>query len=124
MIATLVPLVEYIAPAPVVIVKLFGDIVLGFAVSSDCKRHGLLLEGLDSVVWLFGGRGAFESWCRLVDGIVVAVAVCDCLVWALILGSCSVGKLLGGRGAFLLGVALLVASWVVPSVSVCGVGFR
>ena len=59
-IATLVPLVEHIVPAPVVIVKLFGDIVLAFAVSSDCKRHGLLLEGLDSVVWLFGGRGAFE----------------------------------------------------------------
>ena len=43
-----------------------------------------------------------SKFCCLVDGFVLAVAVRDCWVWALVLGSCSVVKLLGGRGAFVL----------------------
>ena len=37
------------------VVDMFGGIVLAVAVCSDCKRSGLLFEGLNSVVWLFGG---------------------------------------------------------------------
>ena len=46
---------------------------LAVAVSSDWKRYGLLLKGLDSVVWLFGGR-MHSSRCHLVGGIVLADA--------------------------------------------------
>ena len=37
------------------VVDMFGGSELAVAVSSDCKRSGLLFEGLNSVVWLFGG---------------------------------------------------------------------
>ena len=38
---------------------MFDGSVLAVAVSSDCKKSGLLFEGLNSVVKLLGGRGAF-----------------------------------------------------------------
>ena len=41
------------------VVDMFGGSVLAVAVSSDCKKSGLLFEGLNSVVKLLGGRGAF-----------------------------------------------------------------
>ena len=54
--------------------------------------------GLNSVVKLLGGRGALK-WCRLVSGIVLAVAVVIA-GGGLGFGLNSVVKLLGGRGAF------------------------
>ena len=54
--------------------------------------------GLFSVVKLLGGRGAL-NWCRLVSGIVLAVAVVIA-GGGLGFGLKTVVKLLGGRDAF------------------------
>ena len=45
-------------------------------------------------LWLWGSTRSssclaaevHSRWCRLVDGIVLAVAICDCWVWALVAG--------------------------------------
>ena len=61
----------------------FGIWFWARARSSNCLVAEVHLNG---VVWLVA-----SCWQLL---------FCDCWVWALVLGSCSVVKLLGGRGAF------------------------
>ena len=72
---------------------------------ASCRQMLISVCLIGLGLWAQLGRQA--AWrprcierCRLVGGIVLAVAVVIACSWALVLGSCSVVKLLGGRGAF------------------------